>query len=148
MRITSTAFQSNNLIPSKYTCDGENFNPPLAFFQVPANAQSLALIVEDIDSPSKIFTHWLIYNMSPSTIQILENQVPQNSMQGKTDFGQVGYGGPCPPGGMHRYFFKLYALDTVLNLPEGASKEEVQEAMKNHVLESAEIIGLYKRQLP
>lgn len=146
MTVTSTAFQNNALIPSKYTCDGKNYNPPLTFSQVPSNAQSLVLIIEDPDAPSKVFTHWVVYNMPSSTLQILENQVPQNSSQGKTDFGNIGYGGPCPPSGTHRYFFKLYALDTTFNLPEGITKEKVEEAVNGHIIESAEIVGLYKRQ--
>jgi len=146
MLITSTAFQQNGYIPSKYTCDGINHNPPLTFSKVPENAQSLVLIVEDPDAPSKVFTHWLIYNMPPSTLQILENQVPSNSAQGMTDFGKAGYGGPCPPSGTHRYFFKLFALGTRLNLPNGVSKEDVQEAMKAYILESTEIVGLYEKK--
>lgn len=157
MIITSTAFQHNENIPSEYTCDGANRNPPLAFSQVPEKAKSLVLVVEDPDAPSKVFTHWLLYNISPATLQILESQVPK-STQGMTDFGRIGYGGPCPPpaspeqlqrgeSGTHRYFFKLYALDTAVNLLEGASKEEVQEAMKDHIIESAELIGLYERKI-
>lgn len=145
MTITSTAFQHNEQISRKYTCDGENHNPPLTFSKVPENAQSLALIVEDPDAPAKVFTHWLIYNMPSATIQILENQVPENCMLGMTDFGKTAYGGPCPPSGTHRYFFKLYALDSILDLPEGASKEEIEKKMQGHIIESAELIGLYKR---
>lgn len=145
MAITSTAFQNNENIPGKYTCDGVNHNPPLTFSKVPENAQSLVLIVEDPDAVSKKpFIHWLLYNVPPATIQILENKVPKGSIEGMTDFGKVGYGGPCPPSGNHRYFFKLYAIDTLLDLPEGASKEEVQQLMDGHILESAELIGLYQ----
>lgn len=146
MTITSTAFLHNEHIPSKYTCDGVNHNPPLTFSKVPKEAKSLVLIVEDPDAPSKIFTHWLIYNILPSTLQILENQVPPNSVQGMTDFVEAKYGGPCPPSGTHRYFFKLYALDSVLRLPEGVSTEEVQKTIEGHIKESAELIGLYKKQ--
>lgn len=153
MTITSSVFNHNEYIPSKYTCEGENHNPPLTFSKVPENAQSLALIVEDPDAPSKTFTHWLIYNIppasnaaSPATLQIHENQVPRASMQGMTDFGKVGYGGPCPPVGTHRYFFKLFALDSMLDVPQEATKQEVEEAMKGHVLDFAELIGLYEKK--
>lgn len=146
MRITSTAFQNNESIPSEYTCDGKNCNPPLVFSEVPKNTQSLVLIVEDPDAPSKVFVHWLVYNIPPTTSQILKNQVPANSMLGMTDIGKSEYVGPCPPNGTHRYFFKLFALDSVLDLAKGASKEEVEEAMKEHVIESAELVGLYARR--
>lgn len=147
MTIASAAFQHNKYIPAEYTCDGANHNPPLTFSQVPQNAQSLVLIVEDPDAPSiPNFTHWVIYNIPPATPQILENQVPPNSILGITDFGEVGYGGPCPPHGTHRYFFKIYALDTILDLPQGASKKEVLDAMEGHVIDSAELVGLYKRK--
>ncbi len=150
MTITSTAFQPNGTIPSKYTCDGENINPPITFSKVPKEAKSLVLIIDDPDAvpagrqtPSKTFTHWVVYNIPPSTLQILEGEIPPNSMQGMTDFGKTRYGGPCPPSGVHRYFFKLFALDSNLELKVGASKEEVLKAMKNHLLESTELIGLY-----
>ncbi len=145
MTITSTAFQHNEEIPNKYTCDGLNHNPPLTFSEVPKEAQSLVFIVEDPDAPGKVFTHWLVYNMPPATLQILENQIPRNSMQGETDFGNVGYGGPCPPLGIHRYFFKLYALNTMLDLPEGAKKTEVEQKMEGQIIASSELVGLYKR---
>lgn len=145
MTITSTAFKHNQNIRSKYTCDGENINPPLAFSNVPAPAKSLVIVVEDPDAPSGIFIHWVLYNIPSTTLQILENQIPAGSVLGMTDFGRENYGGPCPPSGTHRYFFKLYALDTTLNLSKGASKEEVEKAMEGHVLEYAELTGLYKK---
>lgn len=143
MKISSTAFGHNENIPSKYTCNGQNYNPPLTFEEVPPDAKSLVLIVEDPDAPSKVFTHWVIYNMPPSTQQIPQNQAPSNSILGMTDFGKAEYGGPCPPSGTHQYFFKLFAIDTMLSLPKGASKEEVLKAMEGHVLETSELIGLY-----
>lgn len=146
MKITSSAFQPSTAIPAKYTCDGENINPPLTFSQVPKEAQSLVLIVDDPDAPVGTFTHWVLYNMPSATIQVLENQVPKNTMQGKASFGNTEYGGPCPPSGTHRYFFKLYALDKMLELPQGATKKEVEEAMEGHIIESAEIVGLYSRK--
>jgi Raf kinase inhibitor-like YbhB/YbcL family protein len=147
MILTSTAFGHNEQIPSDYTCDGKNYNPPLTFSKVPEDAQSLVLIVEDPDAVSKKpFTHWLIYNIPPATLQILKHEVPPNSMLGMTDFGKLEYGGPCPPSGRHRYLFKLFALDTLLDLPKGSIKETVEKAMKNHVIESAELIGLYTKE--
>lgn len=147
MIITSTAFLDNDYIPSKYTCDDVNHSPPLTFSQVPVEAESLVLLVEDPDASTKVFTHWLVYNIPPSTLQLLENQVPPNSMQGITDFGKTGYMGPCPPSGTHRYIFKLFALDTQLDLQERATKEDVQKKMDGHVLEAAELIGLYTKEL-
>lgn len=147
MNITSTAFQHNGNISSKYTCDGENVNPPLTFSEIPKEAKSLVLIVDDPDAVGgKTFLHWLLYNIPPATMQIMENSIPESSSQGLTHFGKAGYGGPCPPSGTHRYFFKLFAIDTVLDLPDGASREEVEEKMKDHIIASAEMIGLYKRR--
>lgn len=145
MIITSTAFQQNTVIPSKYTCDGNNTNPPLSFSQVPKETESLVLLVDDPDAPQKTWVHWVLYNIPPATLGILQHSVPPNSMFGTNDFGTHTYGGPCPPSGTHRYFFKLYALDSMLNLPEGATKDEVEEAMQDHIIASAELIGLYKR---
>ena len=146
MKLTSTAFEQNQPIPAKYTCNGVNYNPPLTFFQVPKEAQSLALVVEDPDAPAKVFTHWLVYDMPPSTLQILEHEVPPKSREGRTDFGTRGYKGPCPPSGTHRYVFKLFALDTRLALPEGTRKEEVLAKMKGHVIATAELVGTYTRR--
>ncbi len=146
MKILSSAFEDNNFIPSQYTCDGNNVNPPLTFSQVPKEAKSLVLIVDDPDAPSKTWVHWVLYNMPPTTIQIVENYVPEKSMVGMTDFGKLGYGGPCPPSGTHRYFFKLYALDLVLTLSQGATKQEVEDKMQNHILASSQLVGIYKRQ--
>lgn len=145
MTITSSAFAHNSPMPSKYTCDGENINPPLTFSEIPANAQSLVLLVDDPDAPGGTFHHWSIYNMDPKTTQIDENSKPVMGIEGMTSFGKAGYGGPCPPSGTHRYFFKLYALDTKLNLPEQATFNEIEDAMQNHILAQAELIGLYNR---
>jgi len=141
MKITSSVFDNNKQIPSKYTCNGENINPPLAFSDVPESAKSLALIVDDPDAPKGTWTHWVIFNIPTKIMEIKENSAP--GTQGITSFGKAGYGGPCPPSGTHRYFFKLYALDTVLLLAEKADKKTVEDAMQNHVLSNAEIIGLY-----
>ena len=145
MQLISTAFEPNQPIPAKYTCDGANHHPPLTFSQVPEEARSLALVVEDPDAPRKVFTHWLIYNIPPSTQHIPEHEIPLSSTEGANDFGKRGYGGPCPPSGTHRYIFKLFALDTGLALPEGARKEDVLAKMKGHVIATAELVGTYKR---
>lgn len=145
MKITSSAFEHNTKIPSKYTCDGENVNPPLQFLDVPGNAKSLVLIVDDPDAPSKTWVHWVVYNINPQTSDVKENSVPQGGIEGMTDFGKPGYGGPCPPSGTHRYFLKLYALDTALDIPRNATKQMVEEKMQDHIIDKAELISLYSR---
>ena len=145
MEITSPAFEHNQNIPPKYTCDGENISPPLNFSDIPEKAQSLVLISDDPDAPAGTWIHWLIWNIDPNTNQIAENSVPQGSIEGTTSFGQTGYGGPCPPSGQHRYFFKLYALDTKIELNPEAKKEDLEKAISNHILDQTEIIGLYQR---
>jgi Raf kinase inhibitor-like YbhB/YbcL family protein len=145
MTVTSTAFQNNEKIPAKYTCSWDNVNPPLTFSEVSTEAKSLVLIMDDPDAPNGAFTHWVIYDMSPATLQILENNTPETGKQGINDFKSVGYGGPCPPSGTHRYFFKLYALRSMLNLPQGANRQTLEEAMKDQVIDSAELIGRYSR---
>ena len=144
--ISSAAFKHNGLIPSKYTCDGPNVNPPLAFEGVPANAQSLALIMDDPDAPGGTWVHWVVWNIQPDTKAIREDGVPPEASQGMNDFRNAGYGGPCPPSGRHRYFFKLYALNTFLDLGPDAIKAGIEDAMEGHILDKAEIIGLYKRR--
>ncbi len=142
MKIASPDFENNNFIPRKFTCDGEDINPGLTIEGIPKEAKSLVLIVDDPDAPSGIWVHWVIYNI-PINGQIDENSAP--GKQGMTDSGKKAYNGPCPPSGTHRYFFKIYALDTALNLKEGVKKPEVEKAMQGHVLEKAELMGLYKR---
>jgi len=154
MTITSPAFGNNQKIPGKYTCDGENISPPLEFSDIPKNAQSLVLIADDPDAPSKTWVHWIVYNIDPSTKKVEENSVPQSGIQGMTDFGEEGYGGPCPPpalqnrdeSGTHRYFFKLYALDRMLDVPEGLAKQQILEKMDGLVADEAELVGLYSRK--
>jgi Raf kinase inhibitor-like YbhB/YbcL family protein len=145
MKIESSAFQPNQRIPSKYTCDGENINPQLLFSDVPKEAKSLVLIMDDPDAPMGNWTHWTLWNISPQTKEIPENFVPAEAVEGKTSFGRPGYGGPCPPSGTHRYFFKLYALDKILDLPFGAERKDLERAMEGHILEKTELIGLYGR---
>ena len=146
MKIESPVFQNNELIPPKYTCDGENINPPLKLSLVPENTKSLVLIVDDPDAPMGTWVHWTIWNINPQTVEIPENSFPQGAVEGITDFGSTGYGGPCPPSGTHRYFFKLYALDIpTLDLISSANASDVEKELKNHILGQAQIIGLYRR---
>ena len=145
MKLTSPAFENNKDMPSEYTCDGPNVLPDLNLEDVPENAKSLALIMDDPDAPAGTWVHWIVWNISPSTKKIAKGTEPQG-IQGTTSFGKSGYGGPCPPFGTHRYFFKLYALDTTLNLKEGSNKEDLEAAIDGHIIEKAELMGTYKRQ--
>ncbi|OHA00167.1 MAG: kinase inhibitor [Candidatus Sungbacteria bacterium RIFCSPHIGHO2_02_FULL_47_11] len=150
MRLESSAFKHSESIPKKFTCDlpaqaGGNVNPPLSFSQVPAETKSLALIVDDPDAPVGLWVHWILWNIPPDTKSIKEHSVPKGAMEGTTSAGKPGYRGPCPPDGEHRYFFKLYALDVELGLPPTADKDALEEAMVGHVLDKAELIGLYAR---
>ena len=142
MQITSSKFNHEEFIPAKFTCDGEDINPPLAFEDIPQDARSLALIVDDPDAPMRTWVHWVVYDI-PVRDGINENSVPDKL--GTNDFTRQRYGGPCPPIGTHRYFFKLYALDAILNLEEGLEKGDLEKAMQGHTLEKAELIGLYKK---
>lgn len=146
MTIKSLAFNNGKSIPSQYTCDGEDTSPQLMFSDVPAGAKSLALIMDDPDSPTGIWTHWLLWNISPTTKEIGEGKIPRGAVQGETTFGASRYGGPCPGKGNHRYFFKLYALDTILNIKVGAEKEALVDAMKGHILTETEMYGWYERK--
>ena len=142
MKITSPDFKNNELIPRKFTCDGEDFSPCLIIEGIPQQAKSLALVVDDPDAPMGTWVHWVVYDMPPSG-RIEQKGIP--GKQGTNDFGRRNYGGPCPPSGTHRYFFKIYALDAMLNLKEGLSQSELERSMQGHVLEKAELVGLYKR---
>ena len=142
LTLSSAAFLDGQHIPEKYTCDGENINPQLVIGNIPKEAQSLALIMEDPDAPNGTFTHWLIWDM-PVLHTIMENEAP--GVQGRNDFGDNKYGGPCPPDGTHRYYFRLYALQEKLNLPEGSSKEELLKAIEPVKLAKAELMGKYNR---
>ncbi|MBU0759213.1 MAG: YbhB/YbcL family Raf kinase inhibitor-like protein [Candidatus Omnitrophica bacterium] len=143
MRISSPEFEDNTFIPAKFTCQGRNINPELLIEGVPEAAKSLVLIVDDPDAPVGAWVHWLIYNI-PVMPLIKEDSVPGE--QAINDFRRKDYGGPCPPSGTHRYFFKLYALDTELELPQNAGKGELERAVEGHILDKAELVGLYKRK--
>ena len=143
MQLTSPDFENGTLIPKKFTCDGDDINPTLFIENIPAETKSLALIVDDPDAPIGTWVHWVVYGI-PVVSRIDEDSVP--GTQGKNDFGRGDYGGPCPPSGTHRYFFKIYALDTELALGEEADKEAVEQAMQGHIVSYAELIGLYKRE--
>lgn len=144
MELTSTAFEHNDPIPEKYSCDGEDISPPLSISGIPDGTRGFALIMDDPDAPAGTWDHWIEFNIPPSTVTVSEDAGLLGT-PGTNSWGRTGYGGPCPPGGTHRYFFKLYALDTALNLPEGSSKQDVEAAMAGHVLANAELIGLYSR---
>jgi Raf kinase inhibitor-like YbhB/YbcL family protein len=144
MKISSPAFQENGKIPKEYTCDGQNGNPPLHFDGIPLKTQSLALIVDDPDAPAGVWTHWVMWNINRETRDIAGKAVPKGALEGVNSFKKSVYGGPCPPSGSHRYFFKLYALDTQLRLQPGATKSDLLKAMKGHVIAEAETMGRYR----
>lgn len=146
--LESSAFKDEASIPKIYSCDGENISPPLQWRDVPSNTKSLVLIVDDPDAPAGVWDHWILYNLPATTTQLSENlkNLPAGTLVGKNSHGEIKYNGPCPPDREHRYFFKLYALDTVLNLPKGATSKEVEEAMAGHIVGTAELMGRYKRQ--
>ena len=143
LTVYSTVFSHKGHIPSEYTCDGKDINPPLEVENIPEGTKSLALIMEDPDAPRGTFDHWLVWNISPNEA-ISEQTNP--GISGTNDFGKTGYGGPCPPSGVHRYFFKVYALDTKLELLAGADKKTLLETMNGHILSEGEIMGLYQRK--
>lgn len=151
IQITSSAFKEGEFIPAKYTCDGKNVSPPLRWEDVPANTKSIALISDDHDAPAGDWVHWIVFNI-PAQVKELQENIPvkkildNGAKQGLNDFHKIGYGGPCPPGGTHRYFFKIYALDTELQLNPGSTKTEVLKAMGNHVLGQGQLTGKYKRK--
>lgn len=147
MELQSQAFAENEPIPMRYTCDGENVHPPLTLVAVPSNVRSLALIVYDPDAPTGDFTHWIVWNIPPDTAEITEDALPPGTVEGLTDFGKSGYGGPCPPSGSHRYYFELYALDVAeLPLEASATRSELEAAMNGHIIEQAALMGTYQRQ--
>lgn len=149
--LSSPAFEHEGPIPPKYTCDGENISPPLSWEGVPEGAESLALIVDDPDAPLITFVHWVLYNLEPGITELPEGAAARSEgsafgMQGVNGFRNAGYGGPCPPGeNPHRYFFKLYALDTTLDLEAGATKAQLEDAMQGHILAQGQLVGAYGR---
>jgi Raf kinase inhibitor-like YbhB/YbcL family protein len=151
MIIMSSAFQDGGMIPSKYTCDGQDISPPLSWSGVPYNAKSLALISDDPDAPMGTWVHWVVYNIPPNETSfeegITKDSLAQKGiLQGTTDFRRQEYGGPCPPSGTHRYYFKLYALGTELNPEKGANKKQVEAAMEGQVLMQGQLMGRYSRR--
>jgi len=141
--LRSTAFSHNGHIPVTYTCEGEDINPPLEFTGVPEETKSIALILEDPDAPRGTFDHWVVWNISPNEAIAEKTNAGIN---GRNSFGRTGYGGPCPPSGVHRYFFKAYALDSQLDLLGGAGKQDLIDAMKGHIIASAELMGQYSKK--
>ena len=141
-RLLSTVFSHNGHIPPTYTCEGKNINPPLKVENIPGGTKTLALIVEDPDAPRGTFDHWVMWNISPNEA-IAEDSNP--GISGTNSFGKTGYGGPCPPSGQHRYFFRVFALDDELDLLAGSTKEELLDAMKEHVIATAELMGVYQK---
>lgn len=146
LKISSPVFENNGNIPVKYTCDGMDVSPPLLIENIPTDSKSLALIVDDPDAPMGTWVHWVLWNINPTTGEIKENTVPEGAKQGINDFRRHDYGGPCPPSGTHRYFFKLYALDSLLELGPNSKKADLEKAMKGHIITQTQIVGLYKRK--
>jgi Raf kinase inhibitor-like YbhB/YbcL family protein len=150
LQVTSSAFTQGGMIPKQYTCDGKNISPPLAWTGVPSNAKSQVLIADDPDAPVGTWVHWVVFNI-PSAVRELPEAIapietlPTGGTQGKSSFGKIGYGGPCPPSGAHRYFFKIYALDTELNLRSASTKDDVVKAMDGHVIAEGQLMGKYQR---
>lgn len=141
--VTSPAFPVGGKIPEQFTCKGANVNPPLQFSGIPAGTKSLALIVDDPDAPGGLFTHWLVWNIDPATTHIGEKSVPAGGTQGSNDFGKPGYGGPCPPSGTHRYFFRVFALDQTLDLRSGGKRRVLESALAGHILARGELMARF-----
>jgi len=146
MKLQSSAFEDNQAIPAQYTCDGKNISPPLSWSGVPGNTKSFALIVQDPDAPKRDFIHWMIWNIPAATNSIAEASPPgKPAVEGLNDMGKKGYGGPCPPWGNHHYTFTLYALDITLTIAASASKNDLWNAMQDHVLDQTVLTGMYQR---
>jgi len=148
LRLISSGFDDGGKLPERYTCDGAGISPELRWKNLPHKTKSLALIVEDPDAAYSTWTHWVVYNIPPNVLEFLENfpkdaQLPNGITQGMSDFKTIGYGAPCPPNGKHRYFFRIYALNSLLALPSGASAEQLRQAMKGHILSTAQMMGKY-----
>ena len=145
IKITSPDFKHSSMMPSELTCDGSDTSPELNIEDAPKNAKSLVLINDDPDAPVGVWDHWIVFNM-PASIKKIEKGREPEGLGGKNSWGRTGYGGPCPPSGVHRYLFKLYALDKMLDLKEGAAKKEIESAMQGHIIAKAELMGNYKRK--
>lgn len=150
IEIRSSAFANGSMIPKKYTCDGADISPPLQWSPVPEGTSSIALICNDPDAPMGTWVHWVLYKLPADTTALPENippdaALPNGARQGVTDFGRPGYGGPCPPGGTHRYFFKVYALDIEPDLPAAATEQDLLDDMAGHILARGQLMGRYKR---
>jgi len=151
MELKSGVFKAGEMIPDKYTCDGPDVSPPLSWSNPPAGTKCFALISDDPDAPVGTWVHWIAWNIPGDARSLAENipkkdSLPDGTKQGTTDFRRIGYGGPCPPSGTHRYFFKLYALGTTLNLPGSTTKKDLEKAMQGHILAQAELMGKYRRR--
>src|SRR6478672_106923 len=146
MNLSSPDFSEGGNIPERYTCDGKDVSPTLKIDGIPKEAKSLVLIVDDPDAPGGNFTHWLIWNIVPDLTEIVANQLPAHAVQGVNDFGKSKYSGPCPPAGVHRYYFRLYALDTTLTLPQASKRKAVDSAMKGRIVADATLMGRYARK--
>ncbi len=150
IKVTSAAFKEGQSIPRQYTCDGVNVSPPLEWTGAPKTAKSIAIIADDPDAPSGTWVHWVVYDLPAANIGMVENlpadeQLKAGGSQGTNDFGKIGYGGPCPPSGTHRYFFKVYALDNFLSLKVASTKAQVEKAMEGHVVAQGQLMGTYQR---
>jgi Raf kinase inhibitor-like YbhB/YbcL family protein len=150
IKVMSTAFSEGEMIPKQYTCDGKDISPPLSWSGVPEGAKSIALICDDPDAPMGTWVHWVLLNLPPKTEGLAEGvaaskRLENGATHGRNDFQNFGYGGPCPPGGTHRYYFKVYALDTLLDLAPGVTKADLVKAMKGHILAEGQLMGRYKR---
>ncbi len=146
MKVISPDFIEGGNIPKHFTCDGQDISPTLKIEGVPQPAKSLVLIADDPDAPSGTFTHWLIWNLRPDATEILATTPPAGAVQGVNDFGRNNYGGPCPPSGVHRYYFKLFALDTTLELPATSRRKVLDAAMQGHIIGEATLMGRYARR--
>lgn len=146
MTISSPAFKHGEAIPARYTCNEVNINPPLVFGNIPATARKLALIMDDPDAPAGTWVHWVVWNIPAQTREIPENSLPPGSVQGSNDWKRNSYGGPCPPSGTHRYYFRLYALDTSLQLTSTTTKTGLERAMEGHIVARGELMGTYRKR--
>ena len=151
MEVKSTAFQEGAMIPKLYTCDGQDISPALSWSGVPSEAKSLALVMDDPDAPRGTWVHWVLFNIPPDTTSLAENlprtaSLPNGAKHGNNSWSKLGYGGPCPPGGAHRYYFKVYALDVVLALSTGITVGQLLKAMEGHILAEGQLMGRYARK--